>query len=106
MERLEELRTALGRSQIWYGLTVHLQSILMIILIGAPRDGQAVVLILNKPPDQGVERAQRVELQVRQRIMIRRPALVLEAEGDGVHGLYQHSLFLPERPAQFEHGRT
>ena len=74
----------------------------MVVLVVAAGDAQPVLLVLDVAPEQVVERPQRIDLEVAQRIVVLRPADVLETPRDRVQRLHQHSLLVPVRPDQLE----
>src|SRR5262252_2788652 len=77
----------------------------MVVFISSAWDAQPVWLVLDEAPDNIVQRAQRIDLEIRERIAVRRAAPVLEPQTDGVHRLHEHPLFVPVRPDQFEQAR-
>ena len=89
--------------QLRHRLAVERQAVVMVVFVGPPRHGQPVLLVLDISPKQVVQRPQRIDLEVRQRIASAAAlALVLEAQADRVHGLHQHPLLVPVRPDQLQ----
>ena len=73
VERLQELRAAVGRPQRRHRLAVERQAVLVVVLVGAALSRVSrLLLVLDVAPEQVVERPQRIDLQVRQRIAIAR----------------------------------
>jgi hypothetical protein len=99
MKGLDEFGAAVRRDQLGHRLADQGQPIVVIVLVGPTRHRQAVILILDEAPEQVVQRPQRIDLQVRQRIA-GTAAPVLEAPG--VQGLHQHPFLFPVRPDQLE----
>src|SRR5215510_10279258 len=77
----------------------------MVVFISPAGDAQPVRLVLDEAPDNIVQRAQRIDFEIRERIAVRRAAPVLEPQTDSVHRLHEHPLFVPVRPDQFEETR-
>ena len=69
---------------------------MVVVLIGAAGDREPVLLVLDVAPEQIVQRAQRIDIELGQRIA-RRAAAILEAHGDGVERLDEHPLLVPVR---------
>src|SRR5690349_11011511 len=105
MERFKELRARVRAAHGGHRLAVKRQSVVMVILIGPPDDAQAVLLVLYVTPQQVVERAERVDFEHRERIMITAIADVLETAAQRVHGLHQHAFLMPVGPYQFKQTR-
>lgn len=74
----------------------------MIVLVGAPRQGEAPVSVLHVAPEQVVQGPQRVEFDVGERIASGQGGLVLESEADGPHRLREHRLLVPVGPDELE----
>ena len=55
-----------------HGAAVEPQAVVVVVLVVAPDDAQAVLLVLDVAPQQVVERAQRIDLEVGERILRRR----------------------------------
>ena len=72
VEGLEEFRAAVGGPQRRHRLAVQRQAVLVVVFVGAPLHRQPVLLVLDVAPEQVVERPQRVDLEMRQRIAIAR----------------------------------
>ena len=106
VERLEELRARVGRAHALDRAAVEPQAVVVVVLVVAADDAQAMLFILDVSPQQVVERAQRIDLQVRERVLRGAAADVLEAPGDRVRGLHQHPFFVPVRPDQLEQARV
>jgi hypothetical protein len=65
-----------------------------------------VLLVLDVTPQEVTQPAQRVDVEVRERVAVAgHDPLVLEAVADGVHRLGLHALFVPVRPDQLDHAR-
>src|SRR5262245_18420188 len=77
----------------------------MVVFIGSAGNAQPVRLVLDEAPDNIVQRAQRIDFEIRERIAVRWAAPVLEPQADGVHRLHEHPLFVPVRPDQLEEAR-
>ncbi|MCY1230446.1 hypothetical protein D9M72_428580 [compost metagenome] len=105
VERLQEFRPAIGRAHIVDRLARQPQPVVMVIFVVAPHDAQAMLLVLDIAPQQVIERPQRIDLHIGEGIILQRPADVLEAARNRIHGLDQHSLFLPVRPDELEQAR-
>src|ERR1041384_5162302 len=75
----------------------------MVVFICSARDSQAVVFVLDVTPEQVVQRAQWIDLEIRKGITLRWSAPVLKAHADRVHGLDEHAFFVPVGPNELEH---
>ena len=72
VERLEELRAGVGGAQAWHRAALEPQTVVVVVLVVAADDAQPVLLVLDVAPEQVVQRPQRIDLQVGQRIVRRR----------------------------------
>src|SRR5262249_56735976 len=77
----------------------------MIVFVNATTDCQPMLLVLEISPEQVVQRPQRIDLELSQRVESR-AADILEPLADRIHGLNEHSLFVPVRPDQLEEARV
>ena len=105
VEALEELRPRIGGARHRVRLAVQHQTVLVIVFLRPARNRQALVFILHVTPQDIVERPERVQLEMRQRIARRVGALVLEALRDGVDRLGQHAFFVPVGPDELDQDR-
>jgi hypothetical protein len=76
VERLDELRSDVGRIEIRNGLAHERQPIVVDILVGPAWHGQPILFGLDEAPDEIVQRPQGIELKFGKRI-VRRTAPVL-----------------------------
>src|SRR4029078_7307942 len=106
MKSFDELRPTIGGAHLGNSFADHLQSVMMVVFIRSTRNCQAIVFVLDVTPEQVVQWPQRINFQVCQWIVVQWSTSVLEAHADSIHGLHQHSLFMPVRPDQFEHAWT
>src|SRR5258705_6558491 len=79
---------------------------MVVVFVRSTRNCQAVVFVLNVTPEQVVQRSQWINFEVGKRIAFVWTTSVLKAHADSVHGLHQHSFFVPVRPDQFKHTGT
>lgn len=74
----------------------------MIVLGTATIHRQPVLFVLDITPEQIVQRPQRIDRYMRERIAIAEATYVLETPADGIYRLNQHSFLVPVRPDQLD----
>src|SRR5688572_11938023 len=78
----------------------------MLVLVGTPNDGQAVLLVLDVAPEQVIERAQRIELELSEERTFARSTAILETQADRRENLHEHRLLVPVRPDELDQRRA
>ena len=71
VERGQEARPRVGGVEAGDRLAEQADAVLVLVLVGAPLDGQQVPLVLHVAPDEVVDGAQRVDLEAGQRVVAR-----------------------------------
>src|SRR5215471_1350302 len=102
MKGLKEFGSAVRAADLGHRLTEQLEPVFMVIFVRPSRDRQPMLLVLDKAPEEVIQRAQGVDLQHGQRIAVRGTAAVLEPPGDRVYALDQHALLVPVVPEQLD----
>src|SRR5829696_5527234 len=64
----DKLRAAIRRAQLGNGFADDLQPIVMVVFISPAGNGQAIVFVLNETPEEIVQRAEWINLEIRQRV--------------------------------------
>jgi hypothetical protein len=77
-------------------------AVVVIVFVRPPREGEAVLPVLDVVPEEIAEGAKRLDLEGGERIAIDAATAILEPHADRVHRLDKASLLVPVRPDQLD----